>query len=381
MRLSRSARLSRSVQFFRRRGPALQLLAAALLLACIGALFPPGQAMAQSVQTLVKNTSQTSYLIANSTEQAQGFTTGRNSTGYGLTSVGISFGAGSSSTDPVVKIYTTDSDGEPDSEFVTLTNPASLRELALNTFTAPADTTLSANTTYAVVIDPNERNLNVTDSHNEDSGKAAGWSIANQRYRRNNPTDSWSSATELLLRIEIKGTIKANPNNNAATGAPAITGVPQVGRTLTAGIGTIADADGLPTTTFPTGYAFQWIRVAGANETNISGATSRTYAPVAADVGKTIKVKVSFTDDDGNGESLTSAATARRGRRAVVLRHPRRRRLVRHHDGGVRRYRHYWKLRIRRPHRWNARSGDVLLWECELHRHEAGAKFYQRRTQ
>ena len=45
-------------------------------------------------------------------------------------------------------------------------------------------------------------------------------------------------------------------------------------------------------------------------ETNISGATASTYTLVAADLGTTIKVRVSFTDDASNAETLTSAATA-----------------------------------------------------------------------
>ena len=97
--------------------------------------------------------------------------------------------------------------------------------------------------------------------------------------------------------------------NSSATGAPAITGTPQVGQTLTAGLGTIADTDGLPAT-FPDDYAFQWIRVDGSDETNIPGATQSTYMPVAADVGKTLKVRVSFEDDAGFDEARTSTATA-----------------------------------------------------------------------
>ena len=46
------------------------------------------------------------------------------------------------------------------------------------------------------------------------------------------------------------------------------------------------------------------------HETNIAGATASTYTLVAADQGTTIKVKVSFTDDASNAETLTSAATA-----------------------------------------------------------------------
>ena len=43
---------------------------------------------------------------------------------------------------------------------------------------------------------------------------------------------------------------------------------------------------------------------------DIGGQTGSTYTLTAEDVGKTIKVRVSFTDDAGNEETLTSAATA-----------------------------------------------------------------------
>ena len=67
------------------------------------------------------------------------------------------------------------------------------------------------------------------------------------------------------------------------------------------------DADGLTNVS----YTYQWIRVATDNtETNIASATASTYTLVAADLGTTIKVKVSFTDDASNAETLTSAATA-----------------------------------------------------------------------
>ena len=67
------------------------------------------------------------------------------------------------------------------------------------------------------------------------------------------------------------------------------------------------DANGLTSVS----YTYQWIRVATDNtETNISGATASTYTLVAADLGTTVKVTVSFTDDASNAETLTSAATA-----------------------------------------------------------------------
>ena len=90
-----------------------------------------------------------------------------------------------------------------------------------------------------------------------------------------------------------------------ATGAPTISGTAQVGETLTADTTGIADADGLTNVS----YRYQWIRNNGSSDTDIEYATRRTYTLVAAHEEQTIKVKVSFTDDEGNEETLTSAAT------------------------------------------------------------------------
>ena len=89
--------------------------------------------------------------------------------------------------------------------------------------------------------------------------------------------------------------------NTPATGAPAIGGTPQVGGELTASTSDISDADGLDDARF----AYQWLRT----DTDIQGATGSTYTAVEADEGERLKVRVSFTDDAGNAESLTSAAT------------------------------------------------------------------------
>ena len=97
--------------------------------------------------------------------------------------------------------------------------------------------------------------------------------------------------------------------NRTAAGAPAIRGTAQVGETLTAGIGDIADVDGLPTT-FPGDYTFQWLRVDadGVSNQTLIGTDATTYTPVAADTGKKIKVQVTFTDGGGTAETLTSVA-------------------------------------------------------------------------
>lgn len=93
--------------------------------------------------------------------------------------------------------------------------------------------------------------------------------------------------------------------NDQATGEPAIRGTAQRDETLSVSTSNIADADGLDGATF----TYQWIRVDGTSETDIRGATGDLYTLRAADAGKTIKVRVSFTDDAGYAESVTSDPT------------------------------------------------------------------------
>ena len=94
--------------------------------------------------------------------------------------------------------------------------------------------------------------------------------------------------------------------NNPASGVPTVTGTVQVGEALTADTSSIADADGLSNVA----YSYQWIGNDGTADADIQGATSSTYTLITADAGKTIKLRVSFTDDEDNEETLTSAATA-----------------------------------------------------------------------
>ena len=106
---------------------------------------------------------------------------------------------------------------------------------------------------------------------------------------------------EETLTSEPTEEVAARPNS-PATGAPTISGTAQVGETLTADTSGIDDADGMSGAVF----SYQWL----ANGAETAGATSDTYTLVADDVGKAIKVKVSFRDDRNHQELLTSAATA-----------------------------------------------------------------------
>ena len=118
-------------------------------------------------------------------------------------------------------------------------------------------------------------------------------------------TDDAGFDEELTSDAFPSGTIRRVPNS-PATGKPTISGTPTVGRTLSASTAGITDANGLSNAR----YSFQWIRVDGATETIIPGATSTTYRLLPAVEGKRIRVRVDFTDDDGYMESLTSDATS-----------------------------------------------------------------------
>ncbi len=112
-----------------------------------------------------------------------------------------------------------------------------------------------------------------------------------------------SVAGESDTTNNCSGMVTVTVTNNLATGAPTISGTSQVGQTLTADTSGIADADGLANATF----SYQWL---SSRDTEIGGATSSTYTLQASEESKAITVQVSFTDDAGNQETLTSAATA-----------------------------------------------------------------------
>jgi len=97
--------------------------------------------------------------------------------------------------------------------------------------------------------------------------------------------------------LAILGAPPAGGGTDAPTNTvlPTITGTPQVGGTLTCNPGTWTGSPGL---------TYQW----RANGTNIaSNATSSTYVPIAAQVGKTLDCVVTGTNAQG---SITAIAAA-----------------------------------------------------------------------
>ena len=115
-------------------------------------------------------------------------------------------------------------------------------------------------------------------------------------------------------------TIDVTAVNDAASGGPSISGTATVGQTLEASTSGIGDVDGKTKADagdMDFAYAYQWVRVDGSTETDISGATSGTYTLADADAGKKVKVKVTFTDDDGTTEGPLSSGAYPSG--ATVL--------------------------------------------------------------
>ena len=98
----------------------------------------------------------------------------------------------------------------------------------------------------------------------------------------------------------------AAKENSPPAGLPIIGGLAQVGGALTVNTSGISDPDGLQDIEF----SYQWIANDGQGDSHINGETGSNYAPVESDVGNTIMVLVSFTDNKGNPEQLTSTPTS-----------------------------------------------------------------------
>ena len=96
--------------------------------------------------------------------------------------------------------------------------------------------------------------------------------------------------------------------NVDATGAPLVEGTPQVGEVLTAETHDIVDENGLPG--HPQDFSYRWQRSddGSTDWTGITGATAPHYYPTDADVGKHLRVQVSFRDGDDYPEGPLNSA-------------------------------------------------------------------------
>ena len=159
---------------------------------------------------------------------AHAFTTGTNTAGYTLDDIEVQFFRAPSGL--TVKLVT----GLTSTltEVATLTNPASLVSGDL-TFTA-SNTTLSANTTYWVVLEGSAGEPASTSSDEEDSGGAAGWSVADGSHWRTKSGSSWSTTGSALM-ISVNGSaITSSGPTITISGGSAVTEGTAAQFTLTA---------------------------------------------------------------------------------------------------------------------------------------------------
>ena len=155
-----------------------------------------------------------------------------------------------------------------------------------NDGTSDTDITGATDSSYTLVAADESKTIKVRVSFTDDAG---------------NEETLTSTATET-----VSFAVQQQASNNPATGAPTISGTARAGRTLTVDTSNISDGDGMVNVTF----GYQWISNDGTTDTDITDETSSTYAIKPWDLGKIIKVKVTFTDDAGNEETLTSSPTA-----------------------------------------------------------------------
>ena len=254
-------------------------------------------------------------LSTTNSRYGQQFTTGSETDGYRLDSIGIHFASIATTSTAGSELTATlnaDSSGLPGTVLCTLTDPATFTASGIQAFDVPTTGTtcpvLAASTKYFVVIERANNNtdaisVSATSPDPDDAGSAPNWSVAdNGHYYDSANTPPWAQlGAGASLLVEVKGQV-AVPNVTA-TGVPTISGTPQEGQTLTADTSAITDGNGLPSS-----FNFQWVHVAGSTQTDIDGATSSTYTLTEADLDKTIIVKVSFTDQDGHPEGPLASA-------------------------------------------------------------------------
>ena len=272
-------------------------VAFALAVLAVLATVAPEPAAAQT--TFISNTGQTSNHYSQEV-RATAFTTGTVT--YTLSSVGIFIPSSLVVGTPAVKIYG-DTGRTPGTLLATMTNPGTFADNAVHTFTAPANTTLSASTTYWVVTSNSAAlggtgfRVGVVGNTTLDSGAAAGWSIGAARLKNYIAAPSWNHSTR-RIRFEIRGT---NPPT-VATAIPDQSATAGTAFSYVFPANTFSDADTSDTLSYTATKADDtalptWLSFA---------ASTRTFSgtPQAADAG-TVAVKV--TASDGNGGSVSDA--------------------------------------------------------------------------
>ena len=274
---------------------------------------------------LISNSAQASSNTATNNPLATAFTTGNNPAGYGLTSVDIYTSAQSGSPNPLVQIVRNSAGDQPGIIHATLINPATVTNNAANTFNAPPNTTLTANTVYWLVVSnaaaDNGQGFRVkTGSETADTGAAMGWSIGTA-LRTPDIRTAWNDSSVLVI-FAVKGTTATTTTANTAPGAPTglaatANGQSRIDLAWTAPANTGGSAiTGYKIEVSPDGSSSSWTDLVANTEstattythTGLNAATTRHYRVSAINAGGSTSV-ASNIDDATTEEATTDEAS------------------------------------------------------------------------
>ena len=265
---------------------------------------------------------------------SQGFTTGSNA--FVLQGIGVNVeGSGSNFPDGPTSVSVAvhaDSSGKPGAKLFDLLSPTEYAA-GHSFFEAPPGTTLEARTSYVMVwshLGGTVHRMRKTGSNSEDSGALTGSSMANTFYQGADLDNMAADPGSDVLEIAVYS--RSLPN---ATGRPIVLASAEDAGVLAVDTSGIGDPDGIPnvgrlgSTGVLHDFSYRWIRVDGDTETVVGADSvdyrqhgvdlnddddiqdiplieSGRYRRVDADIGKLIKVQVSFIDKTGALETVTS---------------------------------------------------------------------------
>ena len=292
-------------------------LAAAALLALCGALALPATAQADVLVSNIEQSVNTfNQLDALSDDQSLRFTTGgTTSDSYNIDSVEIRIDDFRVATG-TVSVYSDNSE-VPGTSLFTFDNPtAGITARAINTFTAPANTTLTGGTSYHIVVsatsapDANTPRFELvrTFSDGEDAEGEDDWAIDNFGY-----SGSTRSAATMMLRVNGSavsgGTLSTDATLSALSLGAGVT-VSQSGNAYTASVANSVDKVTVAPATNHTGANFVYLT---ASDNMLPDADTGTAGhQVALDVGDTV-FKVKVTAEDGTTTQTYTVTVTRAG--------------------------------------------------------------------
>ena len=280
------------------------------------------QGTINSVPVMVSNIAQSGTDTGSlaSYDFAQSFTTGDNDAGYTVGAIEIRLQTGSNATSP--PRLTVHSGSATGAGVVDTFVPDSLTADTTRDYTYRATSStavLEGSTEYWLRVDNGGAGVSVqfAGTDDEDGTPLDGASIGNTAQTRAASSEGAFSDETGNRSLKIK--VRAAPRNSTPKGAPAINApnVFRVPAVLTADLSGITDTNGMDRIydTNDDGelinLAYRWQRFDSAGTTMESDyiGTAANYRLTDDDAGKTIKVLVSYTDDDGyaNGPLISPA--------------------------------------------------------------------------